>query len=73
MYNINCKNYEINHVILGISDEPEMENLLKKTSDLMSKLKNKLCDDTIITCIYIFCNELVKSKKESLEETEYEK
>ena len=31
-------------MIHGISDEPEMENLLKMTSELMSKLKNKLCD-----------------------------
>ena len=53
-------------MILGISDEPEMENLLKMTSDLMSKLKNKLCDDIIMTCICIFCNELVKSKREIL-------
>lgn len=60
-------------MILGISDEPEMENLLKMTSELMSKLKNKLCDDMIMTCICIFCNELVKSKREILEETECEK
>ena len=56
-----------------ISNEPEMEHLLKMTSDLMSKLRNKLCDDIIMMCICIFCNELVKSKKEILEETEYEK
>jgi len=31
-------------MIRGSSDEPEMESLLKMTSDLMSKLKNKLCD-----------------------------
>ena len=31
-------------MICGISNEPEMENLLKMTSDLMNKLKNKLCD-----------------------------
>ena len=60
-------------MILGISDKPEMENLLKMTSDLMSKLKNKLCDDIIMMCNCPFCNELVKSKKEILEETEYEK
>lgn len=60
-------------MILGISDKPEMENLLKMTSDLMGKLKNKLCDDVIMTCICIFCNEFVKSKKEILEETEYGK
>ena len=29
-------------MIQDIPDEPEMENLLKMTSDLMSKLKNKL-------------------------------
>jgi len=33
-----------------ISNEPEMENLLKMTSDLMSKLKNKLM------VIIGFCN-----------------
>ena len=60
-------------MILGISDKPEMENLLKMTSDLMSKLKNKLCDDIIMMCICSFCNELVKAKMEILEETEYEK
>ena len=60
-------------MIRGISDEPEMENLLKMTSDLMSKLKNKLCDWFIMVCICIFCNEFVKSKKEFLEEAEYEK
>jgi len=31
-------------MICGISYDPEMENLLKMTSDLMTKLKNKLCD-----------------------------
>ena len=31
-------------MIYGISNEPEMENLLKMTNDLMNKLKNKLCD-----------------------------
>ena len=29
-------------MILGISDEPEMENLLKMTRDLMSKIKKQI-------------------------------
>ena len=31
-------------MICDISDEPEIENLLKMTGDLMSKLKNKSRD-----------------------------